>query len=477
MRTQRVVAIVASIVMVGAPFVARSDPEPAHPDSHTQPMLDGCRRSTGETLAGTTPEWAYVYADRTPRRLTGPVVFSGVSDIDNPLPHDSYDYSFDVAPNEKELLSTANLLDGRMHVEWEEDSLPMWAWPVRGDRIDVIGSWVWDCGHWGSPQDPRDDPQAWIPYAEARGVLGEQTEIHPPRSLLVQRANGATEHGIGTVADLYISSDGTPARLQAECGLSPGLDPASGAVSTDTLEERATGVAGGCSDWQAVNDRDYDFDLPAPEGDGPVSITVTEKVRTNAPVPVVTVGDGVAHVHVPFKGYNEPAASATRQPMMLGVHIEITRPGTTVERIVMHLDSLKINTDLDSEDTTAQGFSYEPSEYNVYANAGDRWLPLHEIAPAMLHARAGMTIPLGADITVIIPRDVPTSSVRVSFSGRECDLPKMHPCATDAEFGFNDSPGTIALDAGEGPFSLTSAGGAGGCGCYTIAGSIRREQL
>ena len=78
---------------------------------------------------------------------------------------------------------------GRVHVEREQGSLPFFAWPEAGDRVALIGSWVWDCGHWAGG--------------------GERTEIHPFRALWVERDLGE--------ADLFLSSDKTFAGVEADC--------------------------------------------------------------------------------------------------------------------------------------------------------------------------------------------------------------------------------------------------------------------
>ncbi len=81
---------------------------------------------------------------------------------------------------------------GRLHVEREQRALPFFAWPELGDRVTMIGSWVWDCGHW-TPG-------------------GERTEIHSYRALWLERAPGrpsplATRGE--SEGDLFLSSDKT----------------------------------------------------------------------------------------------------------------------------------------------------------------------------------------------------------------------------------------------------------------------------
>src|SRR5207237_1122827 len=75
------------------------------------------------------------------------------------------------------LLGTANFsgddeTDGRLHVERESGSAwPFFAWPEQGDRVTLLGSWVWDCDHYQGE--------------------GEHTELHPIRAIWVARAPSA----------------------------------------------------------------------------------------------------------------------------------------------------------------------------------------------------------------------------------------------------------------------------------------------
>ncbi len=58
-----------------------------------------------------------------------------------------------------------------MHCEWDTGkmttrSFPQWAWPQEGDRIWMVGRWIYDCGH----------PEK-----------GHRTEIHPPKAVAALR--------------------------------------------------------------------------------------------------------------------------------------------------------------------------------------------------------------------------------------------------------------------------------------------------
>jgi hypothetical protein len=474
-------ATVASLTLAAATAVATHGP--AH-DSKTEPVFDGCRRSTGEVLLGTTPEWAYVGAENSAKTIVGEVVSAYVSGEDNPTAHESYDLLFDVDPDPvyEGLLSSAN--PAELHVEWEEKYFPLWALPTGGDRVTVIGNWIWDCGHWGQDVDPRNEPQGWIPYAEYGPEFGgESTEIHPPRAVFAVRSNAAAPDGVVTRANLFISSDGTPARAQEECHLSVGLNPDTGDVNEASVAQRLSGVANRCDSWQPVNDRDYTFQMLLPPGSGAVSVDVVEHERVNAPQPSVVIDEssGMAAVSVPFTSI--VASDVERPRMALGVTITLRRaapPPSTGVRVT--LESVDVNTDLDTEVPYQQGATVEPSEYNLYVDVGGTWVPLHEIAPGLQRARASEP-PLSLNHSVDVWLPAGTPQLRVFAMGRECDLPRMAPCEDDVELSFNESPGTFVwtdsdiftqpvgtrVDA-----SVTSAGGTGGCGCFTLAFSVER---
>ncbi|MDX6483754.1 MAG: hypothetical protein QOE95_1525, partial [Gaiellaceae bacterium] len=216
--------LVAAAVAVAAVVAAISARALSRPDPLVQAEADGCKRNNTLIYEHQAPNWAYVNdrdtsaSDAPP----GPVWLAGTvssqkqplypshpTGVDNPLSHLSYDFNFDVAPDpEYQVLlggsptqRTGNFATeiedvNRIHVEREEGSFPRWAWPDRGDRVKLLGSWVWDCDH---------------------SAFGERTEMHPFRAIWVERRTPTTSPSAQTEGDLYISTDGTHAARQADC--------------------------------------------------------------------------------------------------------------------------------------------------------------------------------------------------------------------------------------------------------------------
>src|SRR5205814_1399356 len=74
------------------------------------------------------------------------------------------------------------------------------AWPTEGDRVQVCGQWIWDCGHWGQGiQTDPDHPQeslvgtgdyflpGQIEGPPPGDLRGQQTELHPTEAVVVTR--------------------------------------------------------------------------------------------------------------------------------------------------------------------------------------------------------------------------------------------------------------------------------------------------
>jgi len=195
------------------------------PDPAKQSQLDGCSRSRQAEFTRQAPAWVYVNDKDFPasgpappaRWLSGLVqAYGNLPDAahpsggDDPTTHDAFDLNVNVLPDPgyEQLLGglessgSGNFAgDGeetaRVHLERESTSLPRWSWPDAGDRVQVMGSWVWDCGHW----DPG----------------GERTEIHPYRAIWDERAPSARSPFGESEGDLYVTTDATPAGQIAEC--------------------------------------------------------------------------------------------------------------------------------------------------------------------------------------------------------------------------------------------------------------------
>jgi hypothetical protein len=139
-----------------------------------------------------------------PKEATTDQSPSEVAEEDLPWNHFTHDKTIDVIPDTgyKHLLASYVQEDGTvatyetMEVEWENGSvgaekvndefmraddfvwggLPEFAWASAGDRVWVAGRWVFDCGH---PRTPTGNP----------ALVKFQTEIHPPRVMVVFRLN------------------------------------------------------------------------------------------------------------------------------------------------------------------------------------------------------------------------------------------------------------------------------------------------
>jgi len=179
------------MLAVAVPALAATRPDPA-----TQAQADGCARKTAELFTQQVPTWVYV-GDRDlpasgpappPQWVKGTLPpthgtrYYAVhpTPVDDPPTHDSYDVLMNILPDAgyagllggDEAAGTGNFEGddeetGRLHTELEQNAFPAFAWPEQGNRVEVLGSWIWDCGH-------------WLPG-------GERTEFHPFRALWVDR--------------------------------------------------------------------------------------------------------------------------------------------------------------------------------------------------------------------------------------------------------------------------------------------------
>src|SRR5688572_32603840 len=118
-----IAAAAVALIAVLVPTMGQAAPGP---DSHVQPLLDGCQRSQSLILAGSTPEWVYVdAAGVTQARLAGDnekgrrtaegVVFEArPAGEDIYLSHDFHDFNLHVTPDPAyaDLLGTGNLVPG-----------------------------------------------------------------------------------------------------------------------------------------------------------------------------------------------------------------------------------------------------------------------------------------------------------------------------------------------------------------------------
>jgi hypothetical protein len=125
----------------------------------------GCRDGGVFHLNRLDPEFVSVRADDQPVVAEGVVHDSHVSYQDWPFSHD-FTFELELDEQYEELCSDANAKEAEpgevkpvIEVEWETKYFPSRYWPVDGDRVWVLGRWIFDCAH--------------PPCA---------TEIHPPQA-------------------------------------------------------------------------------------------------------------------------------------------------------------------------------------------------------------------------------------------------------------------------------------------------------
>ena len=148
-------------------------------------------------LAVAVPSWVAVKDSET-RTLEGVLVRSKVTHTDFPLKpwHTYYDWNFDIIldPQYTYLVLTREPpADIIIECEWDTAFLPNWAWPQQGQRIWMVGRWIYDCGH--------------------PGVHGYKTEIHPPKAIAAFRSEAVQFSGnagptAANLAVVYIGRNG-----------------------------------------------------------------------------------------------------------------------------------------------------------------------------------------------------------------------------------------------------------------------------
>lgn len=172
-------------------------------DAFERPLALGFLVSFGDTestkdTSFLVPQWVSV-DDRETRTVEGILVKSKITHTDfPPRPwHTYYDWNFFVRVDRQYsyLLSQYNInhaVDGPegvlfsdvMECGWDTGFFPGRAqqeseqqiviWPQVGDRIWMVGRWIYDCGHPCNPD--RDHP------ADPTNHGPNKTEIHPPKS-------------------------------------------------------------------------------------------------------------------------------------------------------------------------------------------------------------------------------------------------------------------------------------------------------
>ena len=478
----RGLAIAAVLGAAATAVGAGSGPNPA-----TDARLDGCTRSSAAVVTRDAPEWVFVGDRNAPASGPPPApvwvkgtlpdtlgaAFLAVHPTRDDLPptHDSYDVLLNVLPDAAyaSLLGTGNSAGdgeetGRLHSELEQAAYPAFAWPEQGDRVELLGNWIWDCGHW-TPS-------------------GERTEFHPFRAVWVDRRVSPRSPTGEAEGDLLITTDQTPAGKQEVCAHRSKGDSAAFSACLGSL-----------SDWQDVNGS-YRFTLAAPPKPAPgvrLRVRVVDAGSTaGAPSVSARLGKGGATVSVTisepsgtrvvvakqiFVGWSPVPAAA------LPVHLRLTFRELLVRRAMDPAGTL--------ETTLPQQITSSPGEWAVYSDVAGIWSPW---APPVLRVADGQRVQLSRTVDFYVPRGSPW---RLAVFGRECDFGTLSagdpsrplaPCPKDAELGDaggDDSPGSVVdryrspaaslgVHASDATRAESTCPAANSRGCYRLSYSVVR---
>jgi hypothetical protein len=475
-------AVAVTVSAGGIAAFAATRPDPA-----TQAQADGCGRSVSALFKKEQPTWVYVGDAGFPAAgpPPPPQMVNGIAsasplwlsahptDVDDPVSHASFDFLVNVKPDSSAgfLLGTGNFAGageaeeaGRLHTEWEQAALPSFAWPSAGDRVQLQGNWVWDCGHFTGG--------------------GERTELHPLRAFWVERQGVSPRSASGErEGDLVISTDGTPAAGSANCAHRTRDDTTAFKACLDSD-----------SGWQDVNGS-YRFALVAPPRPGPkerLHLRVVD-AGSSAGAPAVEAVPGLNGAVVTVEVSSPPGRQVVIAKRVFAgwdtspkpVHLRVTFDRILVRRSM----DPGCTAPCTSVETTRPGqISKPPGEWVLYSEVAGVWSRWPLLRPV-----DGQTIPLHRSVDVYVGRRQPWS---VLVTGRECDNGSLSarsitappsPCpAGTGEFldlSGDDSPGTVfaryvSPQAGVGAHGVDSQSAHSSCpavnarGCYRVVYTI-----
>jgi hypothetical protein len=444
-RRAAVVLALAALCAGAAATLATTAREQRAADPEVDARPDGCGRDYLKQTQRQIPTWVYVGDRDAPalapppplRRLDGVVSSAYERELavhptpeDLPTIHRSYDLNVNVLPDaaDRDLLGgSATLRTGnfagkgestaRVHVEREQGATPFFVWPEAGDRVSLVGAWIWDCGHW-TPG-------------------GERTEIHPFDVLWVDRR----EHWPQAEGDLFVSTDKTFTGVEADCA-----HTAKGAVAVfqACLATRPA--------WQDVNGS-YRFRLSLPPRPSPRSRLVVRVVDagSSAGAPRAHVARSGSHVDVSLDVHAAPGQRLVVAQRVLATwtrarpadHLRVRFVRLLVRRAMDPGCPGGKNTCGSKETTHGDQSTFGPTgEWNVYVDAAGTW---RMWGNGLLRARDGQVFRNGPTLDLHLARGRPW---RLFVFTRECDFGSlgnadgaghaMTPCPRSGEFGTFD---------------------------------------
>ena len=461
---------------------AVANPPPPQPTGTSpQSMADGCGRDPLALFSRREPEWAYVYDTPSgqpapaPRWVAGTVNAANpkfasvhVSGGDLPTGHAAYDYNVDVLPDPgytylvggdpvKKTGNYAGFDEGtaRLHTEWEDLTIPKFAWAEPGDHVMELGSWVWDCGHWGvgtnifSPDyvlPKLGQPCIGIPDPSQCGNLeGEGTEFHPYRAVWVQRRQPSLAAQGESQADLFVSTDATLAGVEADC--SHQYKPSLTATDQSAKQVQYKACLDTTTPWQDVSG-DYSFLLPAPPSPGPSARLVFHAVNqgsSNAPAPTLTAEGNAVRVtfhlstpdntHTLKMGYTIFAGWDTLPLAQVPTHLKVTFDQLVVHRSQDPNCTLGAPVGASCQDESRRTEAVTPTaaftntgQWNLYYDVQGSWGQFLVNGDGEIDPADGTVLPLTQSADIYVPAG---KGWRLFVHGRECDLGNLAALSVD----------------------------------------------
>jgi hypothetical protein len=490
MRTRTALVVMALFVAlamslaahpVPAAKAASNPPAPQPTGTDPQSMKDGCGRDPLALFTRREPEWTYVYNTPSnqpapaPRWIAGTVSAANpkfaavhVSGGDLPTGHGAYDYNVNVLPDPgytylvggDPVKKTGNYSgfdesSARLHTEWEDLTIPKFAWAEPGDHVMELGSWVWDCGHWGvgtnifSPDyvlPKLGQPCIGIPDPSQCGNLdGEGTEFHPYRAVWVQRKQPTLAAEGESQADLFVSTDATLAGVEADCAHQ--FQPSAPTTDQPVKQTEYKACLDTTTPWQDVSG-DYSFLLPAPPAPSAGARLVFHAVNqgsTNAPAPTLTAeGNAVRvrfHLSTPDRthslkmGYSIFAGWDTLPAAQVPTHLKVV-----FDRLVVHRSQdpnctlgapVTATCAQESRRTEAInpiGAFTNAGQWNLYYDVQGSWGQFTVNGQGELDPTDGTIFPLTQSADIYVP---PGKGWRLFVHGRECDLGDLSALSVD----------------------------------------------
>ncbi|MCW2964257.1 MAG: hypothetical protein JWO17_1509 [Actinomycetia bacterium] len=415
------------------------------PDPNVQAIADGCQRDTTKIYTGLAPNWVYVNdkdfpssgPPPAPRWVSGTVkgplglLASRIASSDDPITHHSYDVNIDVTVDNANDFLTGVSRDttpeqGTLHLERESTSFPEWARPQAGDRIQALGSWIWDCDHYQG--------------------RGEKTEFHPFRAAIVTRDVSPRWAARTTEADVFVSTEATPAGRQAEC------------AHTTKGSDQFKSCSHSTPDWLSVNGS-YAYDLAAPVT--PCvhpGISSKDHGSVNEPRIVATVTSTGWHITFTI---NQPVG--TRVVLAREEHATCEN-APKLDHLRLHFDQLLVRRAMDpscppdkptcpyaNESTLLGQIVTAPGEWQLHWSVDGIWGRW----PGTLAAKDGSTFRGTQSVDFYVQPGKPWTLVTLA---RECDFGALPgwdgpgkptlPCPRSSEVGNSagdDYPGAITV--------------------------------